>query len=172
MTTADRLRELYRHMEWADAKAWTAVVASESALADESIRTKLHHVHMVQHAFAGAWTSRAHVVGAGADLAISDLVPWGRETHADLSAFLSNLSDDDLDGAMPVPWATFVAAHFGHDVAVTTLGETLLQVPMHTAYHRGQVAMRLRELGLEPPLTDFIVWAWLGKPRPEWPAGA
>jgi uncharacterized damage-inducible protein DinB len=49
-----------------------------------------------------------------------------------------------------------------------TVAETMLQVAMHTTYHRGQLNKRLRELGGEPPLIDFIVWIWLGKPKAEW----
>jgi hypothetical protein len=29
------------------------------------------------------------------------------------------------------------------------------------------VNARLRELGAEPPLTDFIAWIWFGKPQAE-----
>ena len=35
---------------------------------------------------------------------------------------------------------------------------------MHSQWHRGQNAMRLRELGGEPPTTDLIVWYWKGRP--------
>ncbi len=41
---------------------------------------------------------------------------------------------------------------------------------MHSTHHRGQVAARLRELGGEPPLVDFIAWLWWKRPEPEWPA--
>ncbi len=33
---------------------------------------------------------------------------------------------------------------------------------------RGQNATRLRELGGEPPLTDYIAWLWKGRPAPDW----
>jgi uncharacterized damage-inducible protein DinB len=49
-----------------------------------------------------------------------------------------------------------------------TLTDTILQVTSHTTYHRGQVNRRLRELGGDPPLTDFVVWIWRGKPNTEW----
>jgi uncharacterized damage-inducible protein DinB len=42
---------------------------------------------------------------------------------------------------------------------------------MHSHYHRGQNATRLRELGGEPPMTDLIVWYWKGRPRPDWAGG-
>ena len=48
-----------------------------------------------------------------------------------------------------------------------TLAETALQVAMHSTYHRGQVNARLRQIGGEPPLVDFIAWIWFGRPAPE-----
>ena len=39
---------------------------------------------------------------------------------------------------------------------------------MHSHYHRGQNATRLRELGAEPPGTDLIVWYWKSRPAPAW----
>jgi hypothetical protein len=30
------------------------------------------------------------------------------------------------------------------------------------------VARRLRELEVEPPLTDYIAWVWTGRPEADW----
>jgi uncharacterized damage-inducible protein DinB len=49
-----------------------------------------------------------------------------------------------------------------------TIAEALTQCAMHSHYHRGQNATRLRELGVEPPLTDLIVWYWRGRPAAAW----
>ena len=48
-----------------------------------------------------------------------------------------------------------------------TLVETLLQIPLHSTYHRGQIAIRMRELGGEPAATDFILWVFIDKPAAE-----
>ena len=37
--------------------------------------------------------------------------------------------------------------------------DILLHVALHGAYHRGQIAMRLRQEGQVPEPTDFIAWA-------------
>jgi uncharacterized damage-inducible protein DinB len=42
--------------------------------------------------------------------------------------------------------------------------ETINQVIQHSTYHRAQINKRIRELGEEPPFTDFIYWAWINKP--------
>jgi hypothetical protein len=45
------LDELYAHQEWADAEHWQAFQAHPLALEDNAIRERLHHIHLVQHAF-------------------------------------------------------------------------------------------------------------------------
>jgi len=44
----------------------------------------------------------------------------------------------------------------------------MLQVPLHSQYHRGQINARLRAVGGEPPRVDYIVWVWLGRPGAHW----
>jgi uncharacterized damage-inducible protein DinB len=85
---------------------------------------------------------------------------------------MGDLGRQDLSRPLVVPWARMVESRLGRKAEEPSLGETLLQVVMHSTYHRGQVNTRLRELGGEPPLTDYIVWVWLGKPQPDWPEPA
>ena len=52
-------------------------------------------------------------------------------------------------------------------VLPATLSESAWQVVHRTrTYHRGQIATRIREIGGEPPLVDFLYWVWGGKPAP------
>jgi len=44
----------------------------------------------------------------------------------------------------------------------------LTQAAMHSHYHRGQNATRLRELGGVPPSSDFIEWVRKGQPAAQW----
>ena len=82
---------------------------------------------------------------------------------------IAELDENQLGRPVDVPWARRIVARLGVEPSSVTLHETLMQLPQHSTYHRGQVNMRLRQLGVEPPLTDFIAWAWLGKPEAEWP---
>ena len=50
----------------------------------------------------------------------------------------------------------------------SALGDILAHVPVHGQHHRGQVNARLREIGGEPPLVDYIAWIWFGRPAPDW----
>jgi uncharacterized damage-inducible protein DinB len=143
------LQDLFRHMEWADATVWRSVVSLPAASTDERIKNYLHHIHMVQHAFINVWREQP--------------------LHQLAGPYLEALSEEDLDSPLVMPWAKYLTKHLGHDPDVTTKGETILQVAEHSTYHRGQVNARLRELGGEPPLVDYIAWIWLGKPVADWP---
>lgn len=169
MNTFELIRDLFRHMEWADATVWRAVLASPSASSDSVVKARLHHSHMVQHAFLNVWGELPYTQNSGSDLDLPDLVRWGREYHVLMTDCLDNLTAETLDKPLVVPWAKYLTRHLGRDPSVPSFGETMVQVAAHSTYHRGQINTRLRELGNEPPLTDFIAWIWLGKSAAEWP---
>lgn len=171
MNALELSRDLFRHMEWADARVWRAVLASAAASKDPVLKGRLHHSHMVQRAFLNAWRELPHTINDGDDLDLTGLAGWAREYHFLASEYVSTLTESDLDRPLVVPWARLIARRFGIEPATPSLGETLIQVSAHSTYHRGQINTRLRELGDEPPLTDFIAWVWFCKQSPEWPIG-
>lgn len=164
------LIDLYRHMEWADAAVWTAVLASEAARADSKLRDYFYHLHMVQRAFLRAWRGEPREDPYPTLDDAESLMAWGRTYYGEAFFNLESLSDAKLVEPMPVPWAAMVEKRLGYPPHVTTIGETVLQVALHSQYHRGQINARLREVGGEPPLVDFIAWIWLGRPSAEWAA--
>jgi hypothetical protein len=94
---------------------------------------------------------------------------WGRTYYGEAFAYLGALSDVEVSEPLPVPWAAMVERVLGRAPETTTVGETALQVALHSTYHRGQINARLREVGGEPPLVDYIAWVWRGRPAPDWP---
>jgi uncharacterized damage-inducible protein DinB len=44
------------------------------------------------------------------------------------------------------------------DDCTSTIQQIVLHLVNHDSYHRGQIAHRLRALGIAPPSTDLIVW--------------
>jgi uncharacterized damage-inducible protein DinB len=167
----DVIRDLYRHMEWADAHVWRAAEETAGAAADPVLRARLHHIHLVQRAFLSVWNGKPFDRREVAEFADLDaLREWGRGYFPEVEVFLAALEDRDLDAVLELPWAVHLTELLGHAPAVTTLRDTLLQVAAHSTYHRGQVNLRLRELGTTPPLVDYIAWIWQGRPAAEWPA--
>ena len=166
----EALRELYRHMEWADAMVWTAILASEDET-DASLRTLLYHVHYAQRAFLQVWKDeQPPPFKEDAHPTLPDVLTWARTFYPEAHAFLSGVTTEQLDQQKPVPWARMFETQVGTPPKVTTLGEIIFQAWAHTHYHRGQVNTKLRQLGGEPPLVDYIAWIWADRPMPAWPA--
>ncbi len=164
-------RELFRHMEWADALVWRAVFGAPAAAADSVIRRRLHHIHLVQRAFFQIWQGRPLSLEGIDSFSPDQLAQWGHDYHRTVAGFLDSLTPASLATEVVLPWAARFAPA-GSSPHNPSLGETLAQVASHSTYHRGQVNARLRDVGVEPPLTDFIAWVWYGKPAPAWPSQA
>lgn len=164
------LTDLYRHMEWADATVWKAVLASESGQTDAKLREYFHHLHVVQRAFLRMWRNDLRETPYPTFDDAQSLMLWGRSYYSEAFDHLSTLSDERLSEPMPLPWASMVEERLGRAPEISTIGETALQVALHSLYHRGQINARLKNVGGEPPLVDYIAWIWLGRPAADWPA--
>ena len=167
--TLDALRELLRHMEWADAAVWRAALAHPPAAQDSRLRDLLLHLHGVQRAFLGMWTSTPTPFAKADEFAdLAAVQTWSHPYYAELAAFLGTVDAATLDRTIDMPWLAQFEQRTGRSFVRPTLAETMFQVTSHSTYHRGQVNARLREVGGEPPLVDYIAWIWFGKPDPEW----
>ena len=165
----ETLKILYRHMEWADASVWRAVLACDSARGDEKLRALFYHLHLVQHAFLRAWRGEPRDTPYPTFDELSSVMCWGREYYSQIIPHFATLSEKDISLPMHLPWTEIVERELGRPPAALNIGETMLQVPLHSQYHRGQINARLREVGGEPPRVDYIVWMWLAQPAPAWP---
>lgn len=172
MIDAGTLRELYQHMEWADAAVWTSVLARESGRTDAKLRDNLYHLHMVQRAFLRIWRNEPRETPYPTFNDAPALMLWGRTYYREALAYLEALTDETLSQSIPVPWAEMVRQRPGRAPESTSIGETALQVVLHSLHHRAQVNARLREVGGEPPLVDYIAWLWLDRPLAAWPSQA
>lgn len=158
-------RDLYAHMEWADAIVWRAVRSNPEAGADKRVRDLLLHLHATQRAFLTVWRKEElHFRKPESFGSMEEIERFGREFHEQAWPLLSTIDAAALDTEMNMPWAK----RFRPDAASTTMRETMMQIVMHSTYHRGQVNMRLRELSVDPPLTDYIAWIWQGRPAAAW----
>jgi uncharacterized damage-inducible protein DinB len=168
------LANLARYMAWADATLWAAVLSAAASREDGRLRATLHHLHLVQHIFVQAWLGEPlDTREASAFASLDDLAGWGHEAHRRVAGFLDSRSDvRDLDRPFRESWTDHFELRTGARAPAHTLGESFLQVVLHSSHHRGQLCTRLREVGVEPPTVDFIVWLWAGKPEPAWPGGA
>ncbi len=165
-------RDLFAHMEWADAVVWHAVFAAPAAAADKRCLELLQHYTLTQRAFFDLWRHREfdrQALGAAASADLAQTFVLHRRYFGELFAWLSQVGEEPQGETLVVPWAAMLEQKLGRTPVPVSVGESMVQVAMHSAHHRGQLNARLRELGCEPPLVDFIAWAWIGKPAAGWP---
>ena len=91
-----------------------------------------------------------------------DLRSWARTYHDEVRSLIDTVDEARLKEHVQIPWAPKGGPQ------TLTVTEALTQAAMHSHYHRGQNATRLRELGGEPPTTDLIMWYWIGRNEPVW----
>lgn len=164
------IHELIDHMLWADASVWRAVLASPNATPDPVLRERLLHMHGTQAAFFRIWQEKAIDLPKPESFEnIAAVAAWARSLHNEVRDYFVRLEDPALDRIVAIPWAAQLESIIGGPPHPVTLGQTMIQVASHSTYHRGQINGRLRELRAEPASTDFIVWVWMGKPKPSWP---
>jgi uncharacterized damage-inducible protein DinB len=157
------LHELYSHQEWADAEHWRAFEAYPAALEDKAICERLLHIHQVQQAFlwiVGSRTSGFTIKKLSDFSSMNDLKGHARQFHTAMRDFLKGLDGASLGDMVEAPW-------FEPPLKLSRR-HALTQAAMHSHYHRGQNATRLRELGGVPPPTDFIFWLREGQPPARW----
>ena len=166
----DLLRELIRHMEWADAEVWRAVLAHEPAVNDVRLKNLLTHLHVVQRLFLILWAKQPLTPASAQPsfATLGDLRAWALTYYPESNRFLGIVDASMLKDVVDMPWA----GKLGRPIAMPTLGETIQQVASHSTYHRGQINARLREVGGRPPLVDYIAWIMFGRPEPNWAPAA
>jgi uncharacterized damage-inducible protein DinB len=116
---------------------------------------------MAQRAFVWVVSDRSTALERsvpGGFASITDLRAFARGSHDRIVGCRDGVSDARLAAAIEIPrW-------FGVKELTITVGEALTQMAMHSQWHRGQNATRLRELAAQPPTVDLIAWYWKGRP--------
>jgi uncharacterized damage-inducible protein DinB len=154
--------DVYKHQFWADTEHWKTFKNFPSSLMDESIKKRLYHIHLVQNAFLAVVSGDEFNWKKFEDFSdMSELKEYAKSYHEKILVFLKECPDSKLKETVTIPW-------FRNPQLNLSVEKALLQCAMHSQYHRGQNAARLRELGGEPPLTDFIAWCWKGYPEAKW----
>jgi len=147
----DSLLRLYAHMAWADEQILSALDVDDPRL-DESIAL---YGHLVAAEFI--WLSRILRRDTGA------FGPWTVLPLAEAAKLAIAHAAGYVDLIESAPNREDIVSYrtTKGDPMDTPLGDILLHVALHGAYHRGQIASRLRRLEIAVPPTDFIVFSRL-----------
>ena len=151
----ETLRDLARHQAWADAVHWKTLHENRTLLDDPEIGKRLNHMIGA----LGMLTALAR--GEAPDPSgMSGSEPADRLEAAQGKAngeILQALDTIDLQKMIPLPRGP-------RGPWEAPAGVLLLQAITHGQHHRGQNASRMRQLGVNPPMTDFVIWYALGRP--------
>ncbi|HWC95926.1 MAG TPA: DinB family protein [Candidatus Sulfopaludibacter sp.] len=152
---AETLREMAAHQEWADAVHWKALREHDALLSDPEIQTRLNH--MVQATRMLTSLARGETVDPATmktSLPVEQLESSMQQAQSDLAAAVASADLSKMISLPRGPKGPFEVP----------AGVLLLQALTHSLHHRGQNGSRMRQLGVAPPMTDFIVWYATGRP--------
>jgi uncharacterized damage-inducible protein DinB len=150
--TPNQLHNLALHNRWANNRL---LQASAALTADErernlqasfnSLEGTLIHILWGERGWLSFWQTGNFVPRPAPD-DYPDFASlreaWARHDEAYMT-YLCNLTQSELDSPRTLDATTY------------TLGELIQHALNHSTYHRGQVALLLRQLGQAPPFTDY-----------------
>lgn len=143
----DHLAKLVAHLGWADERALASLQGTISPPA--AALELFAHVLGAEHVWLSRLRGEQPTVPVWPALDLAECARLAAANRAGLEAFVRSLGPDDLRRA--VHYVNSAGQAFD-----STVEDILLQVCLHGAYHRGQVAMLLRGAGTAPNPTDYI----------------
>jgi len=140
--------KLYQYNQWANQRVMACLAAQ--SVAHEKIISLMGHIAAAEM----LWLHRV------AGLPKPDVKLWANYPLPELSAMLRTADQS---------WLDYIQAndHFDRELHYTNytgdpftnnVESILIHTVNHASYHRAQVALLLRESGLEPVNTDFITY--------------
>jgi uncharacterized damage-inducible protein DinB len=155
------IKRQYAYSRWATARL---LAAAENLSSNElhkqhgtsfgSLHGTLDHLYGAERVWLDRWkgsspTARPSVGPTASPL---DFAAAWEKIWTEQNEFLADLAEQSLDRELVYRDLRGAAAH-------ATMGDVLFQVANHATYHRGQIASLLRQSGINPPATDFLVFA-------------
>lgn len=170
--TKDDIQLLYEYDRWANNR----VLQAASALSAEqftrdlggsfrSVRDTLVHIVAGEWGWLAYWKEPSHSAAFLADLrkrrdtlfhpdafpnVASVQLKWA-EVEKEQTEFVTHLTSETLEKMLPIR------------AAQVRLGHLMQHLANHSTYHRGQVALMMRQLHAEPVATDFHVFLVEGR---------
>ena len=144
------LERLVAHLRWADDRTLTAL---RSATAPPPKALELYaHVLGAEHVWLARLRQQPATVAVWPPGDLAGCAALAAANHAELIRYVAAQDADALERELP--YTNSAGQSFRSKVS-----DILLHVALHGCYHRGQVAMLLREAGAEPQPTDYIAFA-------------
>ena len=148
--TVETLPRIFVHMRWADTRAREALRDAPGALVERALEL-YSHVLGAEHVWLTRLRGERQTVPVWPQLSLSEAEVLADEVHAGYDAYVAAIDFDELD--RDVTYTNSAGQQF-----TSRVEDILVHVALHGSYHRGQVAMLIRDGGGTPASTDYIAF--------------
>ena len=148
--TSDLLPRVFAHMRWADTRARDALRDAPGALVERALEL-YGHVLGAEHVWLARLRGEKPTVKVWPRLSVREAGALAAVLHDEFDGYVASLSQDDLD--RDVTYTNSAGQQF-----TSRVEDILVHVALHGSYHRGQVAMLIRDGGGTPAPTDYIAF--------------
>ena len=147
MTMLQEFRRLFAYDAWANREVLTGLTALEAPPARP--KQLLAHILSAERLWLERLQKKAQSYPVWPDFSLSQCEAQADELEHLWTAYISQLTADGL--LHTVDYKNSKGESWSNSVL-----DILMHVVMHSAYHRGQIAVGLREKGHIPAYTDLI----------------
>lgn len=148
METVEHLRHLFSYNDWANRRM---IVALKSAESQRSRQILAHLLITEQEYFERLYGKDSTGFDFWPDLSLAECGELAQITAERYEKLLRQFDEDGLA----------IRAQYKTSEGVSqenTYRELLTHVLFHSSIHRGNIMLKLREEGLEPPKIDYIIY--------------
>jgi len=148
METIEDLRHLFAYNDWANRRVIVSLKSAESQRSREILAHLLITEKEYYQRLYGKDSTGFHF---WPPLSIEDCGILARENAQAYEGLLRRFEEDGLD--IRVKYRTSEGVRYEN-----TFRELLTHVLIHSSIHRGNIMLKLREDGFEPPKIDYIIY--------------
>lgn len=148
MHTVEHLRHLFAYNDWANRRL---IVTLRSAKSEKARKILAHLLTTENEYYERLYGKDSTGFDFWPELSIEDCGTLARETAEKYEKLLRRFDEEGLE------YVSRYKTSEGVEKA-NNYRETLTHVLFHSSIHRGNIMLKLREDGFEPPKIDYIIY--------------
>ncbi len=148
MNTVEHLRSLFAYNDWANRRIIVSLKENECERARQILA---HLLTTEQEYFDRLYGKDSTGFDFWPDLSIAECSQLAKDSNERYERLLKRFDDEGLD--LYIRYKTSEGVERENDFR-----EMLTHVLFHSSIHRGNIILKLREEGFEPPKIDYIIY--------------
>ena len=148
MYSIEHLRDLFTYDDWANRRL---IVALKQTSSDKSRRVLDHVLITKREYFERLYGKDSSGFDFWPDLSVEDCSALNKDLAETYERLLSKFEDEGL--GLTARYKTSEGVSYEN-----TFRELLTHVLLHSSIHRGNIILKLREEGFEPPKIDYVIY--------------